>query len=476
MADKLNRIQRLEQVNSRLKNENAKLREDNKQLKKEVKHLKQELENVLLRLDELTNIVFGKKKKKKKYSFDDDDKPSVPRSSSSYQRDMPDESEVTDYEYYQIDICPDCGIGLTKKQIVVRLIEDISIPVLEALEKDKSDIKVKRVIKQEIEKGYCPRCRKWHSKIPINNKAVILGLGVKQLTAYLINVLRLTYSQTKNVFWDLYRLRVSEGEITNILNKISILLRPEFERLKLRILQAKSVHLDETGNQTGKEKNYSWVLASGETQEAVFEIGRSRGKGNAEELLNNNSYLGVRITDCFGAYKKLTGEHQVCWVHVLRKAKDLSVNSNLTEDKKQFAYLIHQDLKDTYLNVKTILQTKFNLNHRQKELPKLKTRLNLIINRIQKYPNPPQKLADLAGQLTRYINQLFTCIVHPGVAPENNKAERKIRHLVLKRKNSFGTKTKKGNRILSTNLSVLMSLWWQDRNEFFPEFSRLLVR
>jgi hypothetical protein len=159
----------------------------------------------------------------------------------------------------------------------------------------------------------------------------------------------------------------------------------------------------------------------------------------------------------------------------LRKAKDLSLNSNLSEDKRQFASLIHNDLRGIYQEVKTITQTRFNLKQRQLILPSLKTKLNQVVSLISQFNNPPQKLWDLKGQLQRYAHQLFTCLTHEDVVPENNKAERKLRHLVLKRKNSFGTKTEKGNQILSINLSTLMSLWWQDRNDFWPKFNQLLV-
>jgi len=468
--------QRQKQAISRLKNENSKLREENKKLRQENEHLRSELENVLLRIDELTSIVFGKKnkdQKKKKYGFDDDDKPRRHREPLSYRRETPSDDDVTDTEFCEINNCPDCGTRLARKQLVIRYIEDIRIPVLEALGDKGDNVKVKKIIKQEIEKGYCPNCQRWHSKIPIGSKAVILGPQAKQLVAYVINILRLTYSQTKNIIWDLYQIKISDGEITNILDNVSSALRPEFERLKTRILQAKSVHLDETGHQTGKDKNYSWILASGQTEEAVFEIGESRGKGNAEKLLQD--YRGVRVTDCFGAYKNLVGDHQVCWVHILRKAKDLSINANLDAHKRQFASLIHDDLKDIYKEVKIITRTEYNLRTRQLVLPPLKEKLNQVISKIDQFNNPPQKLIDLKGQLRRYTHQLFTCITHEDVAPENNQAERKLRHLVLKRKNPFGTKTEKGNQILSTNLSVLMSIWWQDRDNFWPKLNQLLA-
>jgi len=154
--------QRQKQAISRLKNENSKLREENKKLRQENEHLRSELENVLLRIDELTSIVFGKKnkdQKKKKYGFDDDDKPRRHREPLSYRREMPSDDDVTDTEFCEINNCPDCGTRLARKQLVIRYIEDIRIPVLEALGDKGDNVKVKKIIKQEIEKGYCPNCQ-----------------------------------------------------------------------------------------------------------------------------------------------------------------------------------------------------------------------------------------------------------------------------------------------------------------------------
>jgi len=53
-------------------------------------------------------------------------------------------------------------------------------------------------------------------------------------------------------------------------------------------------------------------------------VGASRGKGNAERLLEG--YIGVRVTDFYPAYDKLPGHHQGCWSHVIRKPKELSEN------------------------------------------------------------------------------------------------------------------------------------------------------
>ncbi|MBI5401059.1 MAG: transposase, partial [Candidatus Yonathbacteria bacterium] len=55
----------------------------------------------------------------------------------------------------------------------------------------------------------------------------------------------------------------------------------------------------------------------------------------------------------------------------------------------------------------------------------------------------------------------------------NNQAERTLRHLVLKRKISFGSLTKRKADNLSVLLSVLMSLKQRHQAGFFGEYLRV---
>lgn len=466
--------QRQKQVISRLKNENQKLRIRTVEMEKEIKDLREKLENVLLHLAELEEIIFGKKKKKKDKDNDNSGSGSNsngnPRDKSSYSRPAPTEEEVTDIEEHKIDNCPDCGTPLTKKQTIARYIEDIRLDCFNG--SDGSVLKTKQVIKQRIEEGFCPKCKKWHSAISIPSKITRAGPKVRMFVAYAINILRLSYEQTKNVLSDLYGFNISDGEIANILSKTAVKLNPELERLKERILNSNSVHLDETGHQTGSEKNYNWVMASGDSEEAMFLIGKSRGKGNAVDLLK--SYNGVRVSDCYAAYKNMQGEHQVCWSHIIRKVRDLKDNGELSLEKREFAKSICDDLKNIYEKIIVVKNDKMEKQNNSEIISILENELEIIIKKISSSKLSVKKLSNLGKQMQTYKKQLFTCLKYQGVDATNNKAERKLRHLVLKRKISFGTKTKKGDKTLETNLSVLLSLWWQDKKNFFLNFNRLM--
>jgi len=62
-----------------------------------------------------------------------------------------------------------------------------------------------------------------------------------------------------------------------------------------------------------------------------------------------------------------------------------------------------------------------------------------------------------------------------GIPMENNKAERSLRPLVIKRKTSFGSKTGKGAENLAILFSFIMSLWWKRPDNFFSAYADLLA-
>lgn len=80
----------------------------------------------------------------------------------------------------------------------------------------------------------------------------------------------------------------------------------------------------------------------------------------------------------------------------------------------------------------------------------------------------PKKLADLKAGILEYQDCLFLCLTVDGIPADNNKAERALRKLVIKRKKSFGVKTMKGARTMEVLLSVCQSLYNRDKDGFLP--------
>lgn len=445
------------QQNRKLKTEIKILKKENHQLKAENIELKKVVECLLLRIEELEQIIFGKSREKDNdsgdFSSNDNNESKLPkkRNPESYQRKKPNPAEITETKRHSIDQCPDCRTKLRRKRIVVFYEEDILLP-------DKNT-RLKAVIEHRVEKGWCPQCKKWHTAIPLPCKKALIGDKVKFYICYLSILIRLSYPQIINLLRDTCGFSISNGKIANILAEMSVKFRPEFERLKKSLQNGKGVHLDETG----WRKLYLWVMASIDTEEVLYLAGRNRGNRHIDELLGEN-FQGIRINDAYAAYKNKRGDCQQCLAHPHRKLKDLAESKTLSPATRKHCQTVYQEFSEIYGKVRACIAEPFDPIRRKQQ----KAELLKDFSAWRKFrKKDPQKLHNIRQQFHDYETEWLTCLDYEGVPCDNNKAERMLRHFVIKRKISFGTKTEKTSENFSILASVLMTYWKKFEGNFF---------
>lgn len=464
---RLQKLRNFEMLHPKARKRIELLEKENKQLREQISIALSVVEKLKLRIEELEKMVFGRRKKNK----DEDNNHSVkrklfrrkkPRHPSTYRRSIPKEEEITEKNDYPLVNCLDCGTPLENLKWIIRFQEDM----------DLFKQLLKRIEKQRIQTGYCPCCQKKASALPISSQVVSLGDNVRQFACYCVVVLNLSFEKTKNLIKDLSDISVSDGEISNILTKQAQLLLPCFHKLIDKIRAGPGSHYDETGwkVQQGFQGRFGWVMTGTEDTDTAFRLGQSRGIGNAEQLQGNNKEQ-VGISDDYGAYRNLFENHQLCWAHPLRKMRDLTNSDSLSAEKRQSCQKTYHSLSKLHQKLKQELVEPFELTQRQQKRQKMLRRLNNIA-RIN--DQDPEKLKNIKISLLKNREKYFTCLLHQGVPTTNNKAERALRHLVLKRKSSFGSKTQKGAWTMSILCSVLLSLWWSKPDNFFKEYSTLL--
>lgn len=303
---------------------------------------------------------------------------------------------------------------------------------------------------------------------------------VRTLICYLITLRDHSYGQVQSILWDLYRFKTADGEITAILNARRLELLPDYEELKASIRAGPAVHMDESRWRIQSEKaGYAWSMSSTASTDVVFKLADSRGAGNAKELLGNN-FQGVGITDRYPGYKHLfeqvqadgsiTSNHQICWAHLQRTAKDLTHLECIDKTKQKHVTRFYQNLAAVYAAIREYKGEPFELTIRQQQADNL---LGQVTNLCQPSPLDPKKLIDLKAGILEYQDCLFICLTADGIPADNNRAERDIKKLVIKRKKSLGSKTPKGARTLEVLLSICWSLYNRDRDNFFPSFHAL---
>ncbi len=466
--------QRQKQVISRLTNENRNLRERVTILEQDNQRLKQELEKAFLLIEELRRMIFGKgKKKDRNNNHDDNDLTGnsqgkrSDRNNSSYRRPVPSEEEITTEEHHDSETCPYCQNKLSQLKKLVFFTEDV-LPLEQWFKV------LKQITRKWITTGYCSHCQKRVSSIEIPKQKVSLGENIRQLIVFQATIEQLSYSQIINFAEGMLRFKLSKGEIVNILENQAFKLNPAYLTIQENIRSAEAINMDETGWPTlqGNQGNFAWVAANVKNEEVIYSLGQSRGKGNVNKLLGKN-YLGIGVTDDYGAYKNIfpLGNHALCWAHPYRKIRDLKNSETLKEELKIHCQQVFKDFSVIYQKVREVNLLPFNKKEREKEVENLS---KLFDNFIRPHPNDPQKLKQIKIRLAEQKDCYFVCLLKPNIPPDNNKAERALRHLVIKRRKSFGSKTQKGADMLSIIYSVVMSLWRKSKQNFFSSYNQAL--
>jgi hypothetical protein len=476
---RLKKVLLLEKENLELKKKNKLLQKNQSILNETVLLQKKQIESLQLIVEELRKMIFGKKKGEDNSGKDQKDstdtnaqaqlaikkrKPAQ-RANESYRRATPTEDEVTDMITHPLTHCADCGTLLTKLKHVIRYTEDlVNLTELSKL--------LKRIEKHIIGTGFCGKCKRRKTAHPVSPQASVLGENIKQFICYLSIVMRLSFAQIRCFLADTADFHLSTGEITACLDQQAKKLTHEKDRLLQKIRGAPSSHYDETGwNTRGGLGNYAWIKRATEGTDTVFLMGRSRGKGVALELQGTVDNQ-VGISDDYGAYTNMFKIHQLCMAHPNRKLRDLAESKTLSEKARTPCDTSYQLFRSLYADLEQTLSTEYD-----KELW-LKKR-GEYINRIKEVAiitaNDPQKLKAVKDGLKRNAEKYFTCLTQPGIPADNNKAERGLRHIVLKRKISYGSKSQNGANTMGILCSTLLSAWWRKPKNFFTAYKQMLA-
>lgn len=428
-------------------------------LKQQNRLQEQIIETLSVRVEDVERMLFGKRNgDQREHRHRTKTDACYGRDPASYHRSVPSDAAITDTKDHPLASCPDCGGPLEKKRTAIFYVEDIVLPT--------EDKPMKEVVRHRVEQGYCRQCRRWYSAVPLPTARVILGPKVKVYLVTMAILIRCSFRQIRTLLLITHNLSISDGEIAAILHKEAVRLRPEYEAIADRIRRQNGTHYDETSwpVQNAGEGRYAWVMTGTETAEVVFLLGTSRGKGNALTLQGGSSAVG--ISDDYGAYRTIFVHHQLCWAHPHRKFRDLAESTVIPENTRRRCKAVAEQFSVLYRRLRTVLDRPDHAC-RKRAIASFRRKLTELSLPAS---DDPKKLATLKHTLRKNIDSYLTCLSHPGIPPDNNKAERALRHLVLKRRTSFGSRTERGAETTAILASVLLSLWWTEPGHFFDRY------
>jgi hypothetical protein len=251
---------------------------------------------------------------------------------------------------------------------------------------------------------------------------------------------RLSRRKIQEFLLDWLGLELGAATIERCVHEFGLASEPVVERLIQDMRAAAIVHLDETPwYQKGKLR---WMWVASTALETIFRIG-SRCKEELTELIGE-AFLGWLVTDGYLAYRDHP-RRQRCLAHLIRKALALATGQygagrgfggDLVRDLRRLIERVHDGEDAQTPAVKRLMaRIKWNCQCNRREDEK--------------------KVRELAGEILNDWDAVVAFVFDPTLPPTNNDAERALRHAVIARRISFGTRTDEGSRFYAAALSVI---------------------
>ena len=177
------------------------------------------------------------------------------------------------------------------------------------------------------------------------------------------------------------------------------------------------------------------------------------------------SFEGVLGSDFYASYHVYTGQHQRCWVHLLRDRHELKEQHPDDADVQQWA----KDVKAVYDRAVAYAGPDPSLPPAKQEVTRRKLQHAFeqeLWQLCAPYAHTSSPLHTLCERVERFLPELFVFVAVPGVPAENNLAERSVRPLVIARKISGGTRSPQGSDTRMGLFSLFGSWAAQGLNPF----------
>jgi transposase len=433
-------VERLRRENEQLRRENEELRKEKESIEKEKEAVEKDLETVRKEFDEYkarhpenVGVKNGKAYAVKPPAPPGPRKrPGARPGHKPHYRKAPE--HIDDVEGVPVHRCPHCGN------------EELS-EVQEIRERTVEDIPTcKPVVTQYlIERRYCKRCSGLvETPVTAALPKARLGLRVMLATVYLKVGMRLPVEAIPKILKTLFGIHVSEGEVICILDQVAEAFGDYYDQLVKTIREAPARHMDETSWRIDGQNVWLWAFVT--KGEALYLVANSRGHEVPLGVLGTEP-KGVDIHDRLSVYDTLASKtgnrpQQYCWGHIICDAKELAKFHG--EDGE----VILRILKKTYVRA-----MEFDHKGTEADVEALFHHMKGDLDRQYK----SKKCQRFVSNLLKDKAGLFVFVTNPDVEATNNAAERALRHPVVARKISGGSRSAKGAKVFGTLMSVVQS-------------------
>lgn len=266
---------------------------------------------------------------------------------------------------------------------------------------------------------------------------------------------------TIHAFWhDLTGLHLSRGQLAKVVQKVSRAIQQSYEELRDALARQDCLGIDESGHKDAGRRHWTWCFRP--RRFTVFHINPSRGSAVLRAVLGE-TFGGVIGCDYFSAYHKYMADSgatvQFCMAHLIRDIRFLTEQTNVN--------LVRWGEK-----LLGRLRTLFHTLHRRDQWTAegFARRMEAIRQGFLKQVRHPPSLSEARTLAARFrgrdAEHYFTFLTEPGVEPTNNLTEQAIRHVVIDRRVTQGTRGDDGMRWCERAWTVLATCVQQGRRVF----------
>jgi transposase len=301
------------------------------------------------------------------------------------------------------------------------------------------------VVKYVHEQSFCSTCNR--PVVQAGEGEILnapIGPVAKSVALFLRYRIGMSYRKTTELFKELFGLNIVPASAVGFDRKAALRGSPIHDDLREKIRVADWVHADETSWRNDGLSHYVWF--AGNVNIAYFHIDRHRSSEVAKAIFGDR-YEGILVRDRYAAYNGIGSEWQSCLAHIRTKAKEIKQEHNLLpQGDKDIATDRFCDRVISFCSQACKVASDLNCG----DIPWESA--SDIENQLSKKLSSVCKKSlgfKLAETLRTYLTSpekksLFTFLRHPGVPPTNNHAEQSLRHMVIFRKLSFGTRSPSG--------------------------------
>jgi transposase len=291
------------------------------------------------------------------------------------------------------------------------------------------------------EPGRCPPDPLWTVGL---SEWHLVGPLLVSLLVCLSQRMPLSRRRIQGFLRDWLGIELSTSTINQCIHEAGRAVEPIEEQLVEELQQASLTYADETPWKEGGQRLWLWVII---TPPICLYFMGYRSKEILAHVLGEG-FVGWLMSDGYQVYRHFQ-QRLRCWAHLLRKAEGLK--QSLNAQARTFGQVTHDLLSDL---MTAIYQARegppVDLT------PRFRDRLDAFRRLCEQHRDSAhEKTRALAREFLNDWEAVWIVVAHPYLPLTNNEAERALRHWVIARLLSQGTRTEQGSRAFALLASVI---------------------